>query len=111
MAKTKAEIEAIARQYVDNLRACQVHVERVILFGSYGRGTPTDRSDMDLAFVSKDFDHYNLLQRQTILASCRPGLVRTDVLGYSPAMLERKRDQSPLVRQILSEGITVYPAA
>ena len=111
MVKTKTELEAIVRQYIDNLRVHQIQIEKVIVFGSYGRGTATERSDIDLVFISKDFDRYNLLQRQKILASCRPGLVCTDVLAYSPSMLEKRRDQSTLIQQILSEGIAIFPAA
>lgn len=110
MVKTKAELEAIVQQYIQKLRDHHIRVEKVIVFGSYGRGTATEQSDIDLAFISSDFDRYNLFQRQMILASCRPRLVRTDVLGYSPAMLDKRR-QSPLIQQILSEGKSVFPIA
>src|SRR5258705_84936 len=102
MVKTKIELEQIVKAYVSNLREKGIQVEKVIVFGSYGRGTATENSDIDLAFIAKDFDRYNLFQRQKLLASCRPGLVRTDVLAYSPSMLEARRSQSPLVQQILS---------
>jgi len=111
MVKTRTELEAIAKQYVENLALQGVQTQRVIVFGSYGRGTATSLSDIDLAFISSDFDRFNLLQRQQILASCRPGLVRTDVIGYSPSMLDRKKLTSPLVQQILSEGMTIFKLA
>ena len=41
-----------------NLR-CSVNVKRVILFGSYARGTATEDSDIDIAIESPDFgDNY-----------------------------------------------------
>jgi predicted nucleotidyltransferase len=109
--KTKAELQTIAHQYVERLAEKGIHIEKVIAFGSYGRGAATEQSDIDLAFISSDFDRYNLLERQQILASCRPGLIRTDVLAYSPSMLQKKRQESSLVQQILSEGMTIFPAA
>ena len=111
MVKTKAELESIAQHYMARLAEHHISVEKVIVIGSYGRGTPADDSDIDLIFVSRDFDGHNLLQRQRILASCRPGLARTDVLGYSPSMLEKRREHSPLVQQIFSEGVALFPAA
>jgi uncharacterized protein len=111
MVKTKADLELLAAEYVRNLKAHNIRIEKVIVFGSYGRGEATEGSDIDLAFISSDFDRFNLLQRQRILASCRPGLIRTDVLGFSPSMLEVKRDASHLINQILSEGLTVFPRA
>lgn len=111
MVKTKNELEAIAQQYVTNLSEKGIHVEKVLVFGSYGRGTATEKSDIDLAFISPDFDRYNLLQRQRILAACRPGLVCTDVLAYSPAMLQKRREDSPLIQQIFFEGKTLFSAA
>jgi uncharacterized protein len=111
MVKTKTELETLAHHYVRNLAAQGIRVEKVIVFGSYGRGTATPESDIDLAFIAADFDRYNLLQRQRILASCRPGLIRTDVLAYSPSMLEKRRHKSSLIEQILTEGITVFSVA
>src|SRR3989344_7065035 len=111
MVKTRVELEQIAKAYVEKLREKGIRAERVIVFGSYGRGTATERSDIDLAFIAKDFDRYNLFKRQKLLASCRPGLVRTDVLAYSPSMLETRQKQSPLIQQIMSEGMTVFPVA
>jgi len=110
MVKTKAELETLAQQYVRNLVAHGIKVEKVILFGSYGNGTATENSDIDFAFISNDFDRHNLLQRQKILAACRPGMERTDVLAYSPSMLEKRRHESLLIQNIL-EGETVFQAA
>ena len=111
MVKTKTELETIARDYVRNLAEKNIRIEKVLVFGSYGRGNAIEGSDIDLAFISRDFDRYNLLQRQQILASCRPGLVRTDVLAYSPSMIEKRRSESHLIQQILADGKTLFSEA
>jgi predicted nucleotidyltransferase len=108
LVKTKTELTKIAEAYVKKLREYRVHVEKVILFGSYARGTQQENSDIDLAFVSEDFDHMNILERQKLLSRCREGLIPTDVLAYSPAMLEKKKHNSPVVDSILQEGISLY---
>jgi predicted nucleotidyltransferase len=108
MVKTKTELKKIANDYVKRLRNQRIRVEKVILFGSYGRGTPRDDSDIDLAFISEDFDRYNLLERQRILANCRQGFTPTDVVAYSPAMLNKKKRSSTLIQQILADGVTLF---
>lgn len=109
MARTTSELKAIVARYVRHLQAHQIQVQKVILFGSYARGTAKDDSDIDMAFVSEDFDRFSLFERQRILAECRDDLTPTDVLGFSPSMLERKREHSAIVHQILREGIAIYP--
>jgi len=111
MVKTKAELEDIAKAYVQSLAEKNIRIEKVLVFGSYGRGNAMDGSDIDLVFISRDFDRYNLLQRQRILAACRPGLVRTDVLAYSPSMIEQRRAESLLIQQILADGKTLFSEA
>ncbi len=111
MVKTKTELEFIAKEYVKKLAENGIRIQQVIVFGSYGRGTATERSDIDLVYISKDFDRFNLLERQKVLSRCRPGLVRTDVLAYSPSMIEKRRMESPFIQQFLNEGQTLFSEA
>ncbi|MFH1829293.1 MAG: nucleotidyltransferase domain-containing protein, partial [Pseudomonadota bacterium] len=45
----------------------RIHVQRVILFGSYARGNPRPWSDIDLAIISPDF-HGGTEQDHLLLA-------------------------------------------
>jgi uncharacterized protein len=45
-------LELIKKSIIDLLKP--VNPEKVILFGSYAHGTPTDESDIDLYIVSKE---------------------------------------------------------
>ena len=110
MVKNENELKQLAAHYVEELQKRGVRVERVILFGSYGRGTASERSDIDLAFISRDFERFDLFDRQTLLASCRPGFVRTDVIAYSPRLLE-ERKSSDLVKNILTDGRVIFQQA
>lgn len=46
------DIEELRREVLERLRP--LDPERVILFGSYARGNPTEDSDIDLYVVTKD---------------------------------------------------------
>ncbi|MFH0800633.1 MAG: nucleotidyltransferase domain-containing protein [Pseudomonadota bacterium] len=47
-------VEEVVNAFIAELKK-RVHVRRVILFGSYARGTPRPWSDIDLAVISSDF--------------------------------------------------------
>ena len=49
-----ADVEDVVRRFIAELRK-HIRVQRVILFGSYARGTPRPWSDIDIAIVSSDF--------------------------------------------------------
>ena len=104
MVATRQEIEAIATDYVRSLKKHGIRVEEVILFGSYARGDARDNSDIDLAFISDDFEKYNAVERQRLLAACRNGFAPTEVVGYSRRMLREKASSSPLAEAVLSKG-------
>ena len=55
MVKSRSEIAAVVRRYVDSLEAQGIRVERVYLFGSYLRGQANEWSDVDIVVVSADF--------------------------------------------------------
>lgn len=42
------------KEYIDLLKR-EIHVDRVILFGSFAKGNPKPYSDIDLAIFSRDF--------------------------------------------------------
>ncbi len=41
----------------------ELHITKIILFGSYAKGTADEQSDIDIAVVSDDFKGMNLLER------------------------------------------------
>ena len=110
MVATRRQIEAIAADYVRNLGKRGIRVQQVILFGSHAWREAREDSDIDLAFISDDFEKYNILERQKILAACRNGFAPTEVLGYSKTALKAKASRNPLAAAILKEGQTIYNA-
>lgn len=56
MVRTEVEVRSIIEQYV-NYIVKKMKVRKVILFGSYAKGTATEDSDIDIAIESPDFDN------------------------------------------------------
>lgn len=56
-------------EYVAQLKGIYSDIRKVYLFGSYARGTSTEDSDIDLAFVFDDVD--DIFERQVQLMKFR----------------------------------------
>jgi uncharacterized protein len=82
--------------------------ERIIIFGSYAKGTVHARSDVDLLVVANFDGNLELHQRRArqLAADCFP---RVDVVLATPAeVAEANTARSPFLASILGSGITVY---
>ncbi|MBI2844643.1 MAG: nucleotidyltransferase domain-containing protein [Armatimonadetes bacterium] len=78
-----------------------------VLFGSYARGTATDRSDIDLIFVEEtDLPYLRRIDRyfDPLVDRLKAPL---EMLVYTPAEFEKMKDR-PFVRRALAEGLVVY---
>jgi hypothetical protein len=54
VALSKNQLDEIIEGFISRLMA-EIPVDKVILFGSYGGGTPKEHSDIDLAVISDWF--------------------------------------------------------
>jgi uncharacterized protein len=82
--------------------------ERVVLFGSYAKGTIRPSSDIDLLIIANIVGNLELHQRRArqLTANCFP---RVDVVLCTPlAVAEAHKARSPILLSILGSGITVY---
>lgn len=120
MAEVKAsvtleDIQKIARQIAECF-----HPQRVILFGSYARGIPTEESDLDLCVVmdTKGEDPFSLAQRIEEMID-RPVVVwgeHTMRLWVQIHVLSPEEFEASLLRtgvfvtNIAKEGIVLYEA-
>jgi len=81
--------------------------KRAILFGSYARGTATDRSDIDLIFVEEtSLPFLKRLDRYFDPLSDRLKAA-VETLVYTPDELERMKHR-PFIRKALEEGVVLY---
>lgn len=88
-------------------RLCQsIASERIILFGSWARGTATRRSDIDL-FILWDCDMPPLERIGKVLTLLLDAPSPVEVIVYTPAELVRCAER-PFMRQLLVEGKLLY---
>lgn len=85
----------------------KIRVKKMILFGSYARGTPRDYSDIDVAVVSPDFkergmDDYTLLDR-----AAREVTPLIEAFPYTPKDI-RNHVRGDFLDHILKTGKVVY---
>jgi uncharacterized protein len=88
-------------------RLCQaLDPQRIILFGSWARGTATRHSDIDLLVVWQcDLLPLERIGRVLTLLADAPYPV--EAIVYTPEELIRCQDR-PFIRQLLAEGKALY---
>jgi predicted nucleotidyltransferase len=80
--------------------------ERILLFGSWARGTATRRSDLDL-FIIWNTASPPLERVGQVLALLQDAPLPIEAIVYTPDELEQ-RSSSPFIRRVLSEGRVLY---
>jgi uncharacterized protein len=81
----------------------EFNVKKIILYGSYAKGTSTDYSDIDVAVI---FDRYDgdVLKANSRLFS----IVRDIDVRIEPVLLEMQNDRSGFIDSISKYGKVVY---
>jgi len=96
------EVEAFVKRI-----AAEFHPQRIVLYGSYARGTPTPDSDVDLLIVLP-FEGKAWHVAAEIRRRARPTFP-TDLLVRTPEQVrECASRQDTLLYEILREGKTLY---
>ena len=65
MLKTEVVIEQIVNEVADFLSK-YIRVDKLILFGSYGNGSPSKESDFDIAVISEDLERMPILEKMEL---------------------------------------------
>jgi hypothetical protein len=85
MATEKSMPRAELTAFCEQLRRAHIRPERLLLFGSWARGTPREESDIDLIVVSRDFARLGDLRRlETLGIAAGRALVSVQARGYTP---------------------------
>jgi len=81
--------------------------EKIILFGSYAEGVPTEESDLDILII-KDTDK-NPWKRSEEIDRFMPPNIPLDILVYTPLeVAERLRMNDLFIREIIEKGRILY---
>ncbi len=99
---TREDIEAVARDIAEKFRP-----ERIILFGSYAYGTPTDDSDVDFLVVMETDERPTKVAGRVLTRTQRH--FPLDVLVRTPTELARRiRLGDCFLREIVEKGEVLY---
>jgi len=88
---------------------CEFGAERVVLFGSYARGTVTEDSDVDLLVICS-FEGKSVDESVKIRMKLRPQFP-VDLLVRTPEKVRQRIEMGDdFLREILEEGKVLYEA-
>ncbi len=85
----------------------QYRPEKMLLFGSRARGTPSAQSDYDLLIVASSFEGVPFTDRATAIHRMWPLWGDLDCLCLTPAEFDRSRHRISIVREIDREGVAL----
>ncbi len=103
MGKYESKIPEIKEKIVR-----EINPEKIILFGSYAWGNPTENSDVDLFVVQKSNESRR--DRQVALRKKFFGSgVPMDIIIYTPEELEKRLSiRDVFIRKIIRDGKLIY---
>lgn len=101
MASTKSAVIDLIRKYVTRLNQNNISVQKVILFGSYMKGTPREDSDIDIAVISSAFAGNRYSDRRIIVPFRRGIDSRIEPIPFTP---EEFAAGGTLIDEIKSTG-------
>ena len=104
MAQVPNHIIAIVERYLAAVEQHGIHLQQVILFGSYANGRYTEWSDIDVALVSDDFQGIRFYDREKLSQPTLQVDARIDPMPY------QTKDFTPenfFVQEILKTGVKI----
>ena len=78
-------------------------VKKIILYGSYAKGTPNENSDIDVAVILDRYEGDILKANSRLFA-----LVRDIDVRIEPILLELEHDKSGFIESIMRNGKVVF---
>lgn len=107
MAAQELALDSVIATYRKELRRLHIRPQRVLLFGSWARGSEREGSDVDLVIISSDFKGKGLQRRLELLGiAAARALVPVQALGYTPEEVAA-REPGSFLDDILSGPTTV----
>jgi predicted nucleotidyltransferase len=88
-----------------------IRIHKIVFFGSYNKGIPTEDSDVDLLILSDDFENKNIFQKAKATDGLEWILVKKykkpfDILYYSPS--EWENSDGLIITEARKTGTIIY---
>ena len=107
---TKTEIQDVLDEMVRRIVE-RFHPDRIILFGSYAKGEPTDDSDLDILIVMP-VEGSRRKKTNEIDLALADRTVPMDLIVVTPEQFDREKDMiGTIVREAVREGRVIYERA
>ncbi len=89
-----------------------LNISKIILFGSYAYGKPTEESDIDIVIVSKDFGGKDIFERAKLtkeaeIKTIKKFVIPLDIITMTP---EELKSGSSLIGDYAKHGKVLYAA-
>jgi len=108
MLKTESSLKQLAKEVAEYLVE-YIHVDRIVLFGSYLNGSPREDSDIDMVIVSRDFEKMSMLEKMDLLARASMAVdSRVELIGF-PQKDYLNPSPVSLLAVIKKTGKVIYP--
>lgn len=87
-------------------------IEKIILFGSYAKGTATEESDIDIVIVSKNFENKDIFERADLtkeaeIMMIKKFMIPLDIITMTPDEFE---SETSLISAYAKSGEVLYAA-
>jgi predicted nucleotidyltransferase len=89
-----------------------LNISKIIVFGSYAYGKPTEESDIDIVIVSKDFEGKDIFERarftkEAEIKTIKKYIIPLDIITMTPKEL---KSGSSLIADYAKNGKVLYAA-
>lgn len=93
MLKKTQDINKIIERFKQALIKFNINPDKIILYGSYAKGTPREDSDIDLVVISDDFKNMNLRESLEILGLAAGQVFEPiEALGYTSKEISERKE-------------------
>jgi predicted nucleotidyltransferase len=98
-------VTQLCRQYADDVRRA-MPVDKVMLFGSYAKGTANEQSDIDICFFLNSYGDKRRMDILEDLLWLRRSYKRYKCVPFEPIAFETSEfdNDNPFVKEILRTG-------
>lgn len=92
MVKTEREINEIIERLSIEIKGLGVKPQKILLYGSYAKGTAREDSDIDVIVISDDFKKMNLIERLELLGLAAGKVFEPiEAIGYTMEEIETNK--------------------